>query len=51
MNEEDPDDGTKWRIVDVSSKARFNRDGLTTGKNYWFRVNCMGAAGIIERLN
>ncbi len=35
----------EWRLVAVSTRARFNVTGLATARYHWFRVNAIGAAG------
>ena len=34
-----------WVPVGVTTKAKFNVDGLESGEDYWFAVTATGAAG------
>ncbi len=43
--EGDPLDEKNWRVLSVTGKVRVVVDGLESGKNYFFRVETLGAAG------
>jgi len=45
MNDTDPGDEKNWLLVGTSTKAKFLKDGLTSGKFYWFRIVAIGTAG------
>ena len=34
-----------WQLVGLTTKSRFNMDGLESGVMYWFAVTAIGAAG------
>lgn len=38
-------DPFNWELIAVTSKSRYNVDGLESGKFYWFAVTALGAAG------
>ena len=41
----DPHDDTMWEYAGVSTKSKDILDNLERGKQYWFRVAAIGAAG------
>ncbi|MEO8067832.1 MAG: fibronectin type III domain-containing protein [Flavobacteriales bacterium] len=41
----DTSDPFKWDLIAVSTRSRFNVDGLIPGRYYWFAVSAIGAAG------
>lgn len=45
MNEGDPEDPSKWKMVTVSSRTRNRVSGLLPGKFYSFRVTALGRIG------
>lgn len=46
MCEGDPLDEKNWRLHATTGKNRYQFDGLESGKNYFFRVEALGAAGV-----
>jgi predicted phage tail protein len=38
-------DNTSWKQAAVVTKAAANIEGLASGKQYWFQVSAVGAAG------
>jgi len=45
-NTVDPNDESKWEQLIITSKLRFNVEGLKSGSPTWFRVQAVGRKGL-----
>lgn len=46
MNKLGAEDSSAWEQVAITSRARFDAEGLESGKHHWFRVVALRAAGL-----
>lgn len=46
MTEKDPLTAAEWTVVGTSTRRYFKKQGLESGRPYWFKVVAIGTAGV-----